>query len=98
MENLSTALNAIELVILLIFAVCIFVGRGTNWNFWTRIFVITSLVLINLTQIIIGLVFNEDIFDDVIMLILWGMDIFMYFPDVKDRLTKQKAKNKEKFS
>ena len=88
MEIFNTVLNAIELVILLLFAICIFVGRGTNWNFWTRIFVITSLVLINLVQIIVGIIYEQDIFDDIIMLILWGMDIVMYFPDVKERLSK----------
>lgn len=88
MEIFNTVLNAIELVILLLFAICIFVGRGTNWNFWTRIFVITSLVLINLVQIIVGIIYEQDVFDDIIMLILWGMDIVMYFPDVKERLSR----------
>lgn len=91
MEIFSTVLNAIELVILLLFAVCVFVGRSKNWNFWMRIFVISSLVLINLIQIIMGLIYEKDFFDDLIMLILWGMDIFMYFPDVKERLQKKES-------
>ncbi|MBR3887715.1 MAG: hypothetical protein IKJ32_01300 [Clostridia bacterium] len=95
MEIFNTVLNAIELVILLLFAVCIFVGRSTNWNFWTRIFVITSLVLINLVQIIVGIIYEQDVFDDIIMLILWGMDIVMYFPDVKERIMKKKEENSQ---
>ena len=95
MEIFNTVLNAIELVILLLFAVCSFVGRSTNWNFWTRIFVITSLVLINLVQIIVGIIYEQDVFDDIIMLILWGMDIVMYFPDVKERIMKKKEENSQ---
>ena len=95
MQTFNTVLNAIELVILLLFAVCIFVGRSKSWNFWTRIFVIVSLVIINLIQIIIGLIYEQDFFDDLIMLILWGMDIVMYFPDVKERIMKKKEENSQ---
>ncbi len=67
----KNALNLFEFIIYFFAFLYVFTRKNTRWNFWVRIFISISLILINTIQIIVGMLFKHLPLFDVLSLILW---------------------------
>ena len=81
-----------EFIPLGLFAACIFIDYDKAWNFYTRIFIAASMIILNIIQFIIEVMleYNYSYWSSVMMVFLWGTNLLFYCLRLKKRNFKQK--------
>lgn len=90
MTKFHLILSVLELVVILLFGVCVFVSREKTWNLYTRFFCALSITIINIIQLILEVRLEQSFVLSVIMILLWGMDIFVYGEEIRKNKFKKK--------
>lgn len=83
-------LSIVELAIVLLFGVCVFVSREKLWNLYTRFFCALSITIINIIQLVLEVRLEKSFVLSLIMIMLWGMDIFVYAEEIKKNRARYK--------
>lgn len=83
-------LSIVELAIVLLFGVCVFVSREKLWNLYTRFFCALSITIINIIQLVLEVRLEKSFVLSLIMIMLWGMDIFVYVEEIKKNRARYK--------
>lgn len=81
-----------EFIPLGLFAVCCFVDYNKTWNFYTRISIAVSMVILNIVQFILEIMleYNYSWWTSVMMVFLWGMNLLSNYLYFKKRNFRQK--------
>lgn len=81
-----------EFIPLGLFAACIFIDYDKAWNFYARIFIAVSMIILNIIQFIIEVMleYNYSYWSSVMMVFLWGTNLLFYCLRLKKRNFKQK--------
>ena len=90
MAKFHLILSMLELVVLLLFGVCVFVSREKLWNLYARFFCALSITTINIIQLVLEVKLEQSFVLSIIMIIMWGMEIFLYAEELKKNKSKWK--------
>lgn len=90
MTKFHLILSMLELVVILLFGVCVFVSREKLWNLYARFFCALSITTINIIQLVLEVKLEQSFVLSIIMIIIWGMDIFVYAEELKKNKSKWK--------
>ena len=94
MTNFHIFLSILELVIILFFGVCVFVDRNKKWNLYARFFIALFIVIINIIQLALEVMLEQNFVLysslSIMMILLWGMDIFIYADEIKRKKFRKK--------
>ena len=90
MTNFHLILSMLELVVILLFGVCVFVSREKLWNLYTRFFCALSITTINIIQLVLEVKLEQSFVLSIIMIIMWGMELFVYANELKKNKSKWK--------
>lgn len=90
MTKFHLILSVLELVVILLFGVCVFVSREKLWNLYTRFFCALSITIINIIQLVLEVRLEQSFVLSLIMILLWGMELFVYANELKKNKSKWK--------
>ena len=90
MTKFHLILSMLELVVILLFGVCVFVSREKLWNLYARFFCALSITTINIIQLVLEVKLEQSFVLSLIMILLWGMELFVYANELKKNKSKWK--------
>ena len=90
MTKFHLILSVFELVVILLFGVCVFVSREKLWNLYARFFCALSITTINIIQLVLEVKLEQSFVLSIIMIIMWGMELFVYANELKKNKSKWK--------
>lgn len=85
MSQIHLILSFIELAILAVFGVCIFHNYNKSWNFRARVLMAILIVAINIAQLVIEIRLEKNFAISVMMLFMWGMNLWIYYLQIRRR-------------
>lgn len=90
MTQIHLILSFIELALLAVFGVCVFCDYNKSWNFLTRVLIAIFIVILNIVQMVIEIRLEKNFALSVMMIFIWGMNLWIYYLLLKKRKFKLK--------
>ena len=88
MSQLYHFLALFEFVPLTFFAMCLLIDYSKPWNFYVRVLLSLSLVILNIVQFIIEIMleYNYNCWLSAMMIFMWGSNVLIYWLTLKKRI------------